>query len=133
MVVVTIDDRHLAGDLAQPPRRGEAGKPAANDHDLGEGGHLLYSMRCMPKPGVAPPESTVTTACPLDCPDACTLNVTVRGGRITKIDGSTENHITNGYICAKVRRFHERVYGDDRLLYPGDAPRRQRLAACSSA
>ena len=72
----------------------------------------------MPKPGVAPPETTVTTACPLDCPDACTLDVTVRGGRVTKIDGSTQNHITNGYICAKVRRFHERVYGDDRLLYP---------------
>ena len=72
----------------------------------------------MPKPAVAPPESTVTTACPLDCPDACTLDVTVRGGRVTKIDGSKENHITDGYICAKVRRFHERVYGDDRLLYP---------------
>jgi anaerobic selenocysteine-containing dehydrogenase len=72
----------------------------------------------MPKPGVAPPEATVTTACPLDCPDACTLDVTVRGGRVTKIDGSTGNHITNGYICAKVRRFHERVYGEDRLLHP---------------
>jgi anaerobic selenocysteine-containing dehydrogenase len=72
----------------------------------------------MPKPGVAPTESTVTTACPLDCPDACTLDVTVRGGRVTKVDGSAENHITNGYICAKVRRFPERVYGDDRLLYP---------------
>jgi anaerobic selenocysteine-containing dehydrogenase len=72
----------------------------------------------MPKPGVAPPESTVTTACPLDCPDACTLDVTVRGGRVTKIDGSIENHITNGYICAKVRRFQERLYGDDRLLHP---------------
>ena len=63
-------------------------------------------------------ESHVQTACPLDCPDACTLDVTLRSGRITKIDGSTENHITNGYICAKVRGFHERVYGDDRLLYP---------------
>jgi len=72
----------------------------------------------MAKPGVAPPESTVTTACPLDCPDACTLDVTVRGGRVTKIDGSKDNHITQGYICAKVRRFPERVYGDDRLLYP---------------
>ena len=72
----------------------------------------------MPKPGIAPPETTVTTACPLDCPDACTLTVTVRGGRIAKIDGSSENHITDGYICAKVRRFHERVYGDDRILYP---------------
>ena len=72
----------------------------------------------MAKPGIAPPESVVTTACPLDCPDACTLNVTVRGGRVVKIDGSTENHITDGYICAKVRRFPERVYGDDRLLFP---------------
>ncbi|HEX8029053.1 MAG TPA: molybdopterin-dependent oxidoreductase, partial [Vicinamibacterales bacterium] len=61
---------------------------------------------------------TVTTACPLDCPDACTLDVTVRAGRVTKIDGSKENHITNGYICAKVRKFHNRVYGDDRILYP---------------
>jgi anaerobic selenocysteine-containing dehydrogenase len=72
----------------------------------------------MPKPGVAPPESTVQTACPLDCPDACTLDVTVRGGRVIKIDGARENHITDGYICAKVRRFPERVYGEDRLLYP---------------
>jgi anaerobic selenocysteine-containing dehydrogenase len=72
----------------------------------------------MPKPGIAPPESVVQTACPLDCPDACTLNVTVRGGRVVKIDGATENHITDGYICAKVRRFPERVYGDDRLLHP---------------
>lgn len=72
----------------------------------------------MPKPAVAPPESVVQTACPLDCPDACTLNVTVRGGRVTKIDGANENHITNGYICSKVRRFPEHVYGDDRLLHP---------------
>jgi anaerobic selenocysteine-containing dehydrogenase len=72
----------------------------------------------MAKPGIAPPESVVQTACPLDCPDACTLNVTVRGGRVMKIDGATENHITDGYICAKVRRFPERLYGDDRLLYP---------------
>jgi anaerobic selenocysteine-containing dehydrogenase len=72
----------------------------------------------MPKPGIAPTESVVQTACPLDCPDACTLNVTVRGGRVLKIDGATENHITDGYICAKVRRFPERVYGDDRLLHP---------------
>jgi anaerobic selenocysteine-containing dehydrogenase len=72
----------------------------------------------MPKPAVAPPESHVETACPLDCPDACTLNVTLRGGRITKIDGSPRNEVTRGYICAKVRKFHQRVYGDDRLLRP---------------
>jgi anaerobic selenocysteine-containing dehydrogenase len=60
----------------------------------------------------------VETACPLDCPDACTLTVTLRGGRITRIDGSPRSEITRGYICAKVRKFHHRVYGDDRLLHP---------------
>jgi anaerobic selenocysteine-containing dehydrogenase len=64
------------------------------------------------------PESHVQTACPLDCPDACTINVTLRGGRITKIDGATENDVTAGYICAKVRKFDQRVYGEDRLLHP---------------
>jgi len=70
----------------------------------------------------APPEtwghSTVRTACPLDCPDSCTLDITVEQGRIQKIDGGDENPVTRNFICAKVRRFAERVYGDDRVLYP---------------
>jgi anaerobic selenocysteine-containing dehydrogenase len=63
-------------------------------------------------------EHNVATACPLDCPDSCSLDVTVQDGRITKVDGSHVNPITGGYICAKVRRFPERLYGADRLLYP---------------
>src|SRR6188472_880179 len=62
--------------------------------------------------------STVRTACPLDCPDSCTLGVTVEKGRIVKIDGGDDNPATRNYICAKVRRFGERLYGEDRLLYP---------------
>src|SRR5829696_7907420 len=62
--------------------------------------------------------STVHTACPLDCPDSCSLDVTVERGRIVKMDGGHDNPVTKGYICAKVRRFPERVYGEDRLLYP---------------
>jgi anaerobic selenocysteine-containing dehydrogenase len=64
------------------------------------------------------PEHTVASVCPLDCPDSCSLEVTVQDGRITEIDGSHENPVTDGYICAKVRRFPERLYGADRLLYP---------------
>ncbi|MBI4263406.1 MAG: molybdopterin-dependent oxidoreductase [Acidobacteria bacterium] len=60
----------------------------------------------------------VSTVCPLDCPDSCSLDVTVRNGRIAVIDGSHANPVTGGYICAKVRRFGERVYGADRLLSP---------------
>jgi anaerobic selenocysteine-containing dehydrogenase len=64
------------------------------------------------------PAHVVETVCPLDCPDSCSLDVTLQDGRITAIDGSPLHPITNGYICAKVRRFPERVYGGDRLLYP---------------
>jgi anaerobic selenocysteine-containing dehydrogenase len=62
--------------------------------------------------------STVRTACPLDCPDSCTVEVTVEKGRIVKIDGGDENAVTRRFVCAKVRRFADRVYGEDRLLHP---------------
>jgi anaerobic selenocysteine-containing dehydrogenase len=63
--------------------------------------------------------STIQTACPLDCPDSCTVHVTVENGRILKIDGGDANPVTRDFICAKVRGFGDRVYGEDRLLYPG--------------
>ena len=74
----------------------------------------------MPQPEVIErePRGSVMTACPLDCPDSCSLSVTVRDGKIVEIDGGHENPVTQGYICAKVRRFPERVYGDARLRFP---------------
>ena len=63
--------------------------------------------------------STVETACPLDCPDTCSLAVSVEKGRLTRIDGSHRQEVTGGYICSKVRRFGDRVYGGDRLQRPG--------------
>src|SRR3954465_4520914 len=68
--------------------------------------------------GFVSAEHIVSTVCPLDCPDSCSLDVTVQDGRVTVIDGSALNPITDGYICAKVRRFPERVYGPDRVTYP---------------
>jgi anaerobic selenocysteine-containing dehydrogenase len=63
-------------------------------------------------------QHSVSTVCPLDCPDSCSLDVVVQDGRVATIDGSRLNPVTGGYICAKVRRFPERVYGADRLLHP---------------
>jgi len=60
----------------------------------------------------------LTSACPLDCPDACSLEVRVVDGRVVKVDGDHRNPVTRGYICAKVRRTPEHLYGPDRLLYP---------------
>jgi len=64
------------------------------------------------------PPIHLTSACPLDCPDACSLDVQVADGRVVKLDGSRRNPFTEGYICAKVRRFPELLYGEGRLLYP---------------
>jgi len=58
------------------------------------------------------------SVCPLDCPDRCSLEVTVEGGRVAAITGSRVNPLTDGFICAKVRDFPKRLYGKDRLLYP---------------
>jgi anaerobic selenocysteine-containing dehydrogenase len=58
------------------------------------------------------------SVCPLDCPDTCSLSVTVEDGRITAVDGSRRNPFTDGFICAKVRRYPERVYSPLRVRHP---------------
>jgi anaerobic selenocysteine-containing dehydrogenase len=82
----------------------------------------------MPSAFPSAAEHVVETVCPLDCPDSCSLHVTVQDGRVTTIDGSDRNPVTGGFICAKVRRFDERLYGADRLQHP--AVRRGPKGAC---
>ncbi len=63
----------------------------------------------------------LTTACPLDCPDGCSLAVTVEDGRIVAIDADTgpdANPFTQGYICKKVKHQARRVYAPERVLTP---------------
>jgi anaerobic selenocysteine-containing dehydrogenase len=59
-----------------------------------------------------------TSACPLDCPDACSLRVTVDGGRVVEVDGDHRGPITDGFICGKVRKLADHLYGKDRILHP---------------
>ncbi len=63
-----------------------------------------------------------TTTCVLDCPDACSLEVTVdvgpEGERIRSIGGGLDHPNTAGFICSKVSHFHRRIYHPDRLLHP---------------
>jgi anaerobic selenocysteine-containing dehydrogenase len=63
-------------------------------------------------------ESTLPTTCPLDCPDACSLDVTVRDGTVERITGGRANPVTDGFICTKVARFARRQYHEHRLLTP---------------
>lgn len=60
----------------------------------------------------------LATACPLDCPDTCTLKVSIDNGEVVKLDGSAKNPITSEFICGKVRKFTRHMYGPQRLRHP---------------
>ncbi len=57
--------------------------------------------------------------CTLDCPDTCSLTVTVDDGRIVKVRGSDALPYTEGIICNKVARHTgDFVHGSGRLHAP---------------
>jgi anaerobic selenocysteine-containing dehydrogenase len=58
------------------------------------------------------------SVCPLDCPDTCSLAVTVENQKIVKVRGSYVNPLTHGTICGKVSHYPEFVHGPARLLTP---------------
>jgi anaerobic selenocysteine-containing dehydrogenase len=59
------------------------------------------------------------SVCPLDCPDTCSLTVTVEDERIVGIRGSRANPYTAGVLCAKVpASYPQFVHGPGRLLAP---------------
>src|SRR5271165_6112447 len=60
----------------------------------------------------------VHAACPHDCPDACSVLITIENSRATKIQGNPEHPVTRGFLCAKVAKYLDRVYSPDRVLYP---------------
>src|ERR1051326_4931922 len=63
-------------------------------------------------------KNVVKAACPHDCPDACGVLITVEDGRATRIQGDPEHPVTQGFLCAKVAKYLDRVYSPDRVLYP---------------
>src|SRR5437764_1556334 len=58
------------------------------------------------------------SVCALDCPDCCSLLVTIENGRGTKLRGNPDHPVTRGCLCGKVAQYLEREYHPDRLLYP---------------
>ncbi|MGH7598255.1 MAG: molybdopterin-containing oxidoreductase family protein [bacterium] len=64
------------------------------------------------------PIEILPSACTMDCPDTCSLEVEVEDGRIKRLRGSRVNPLTDGFICSKVGNFAQRVYSKDRLLHP---------------
>ncbi|WP_119360740.1 molybdopterin-dependent oxidoreductase, partial [Meiothermus luteus] len=58
--------------------------------------------------------------CPLDCPDACSLLLTIdeRENRLLEVRGDPAHPITQGFACVKTYRYPERQHHPQRPLYP---------------
>lgn len=65
------------------------------------------------------PLKVVHAVCSLDCPDSCSVLISVNPeGRATRIQGNPDHPVTRGFLCGKVAKYLDRVYAPDRLLYP---------------
>src|SRR4051794_10900186 len=60
----------------------------------------------------------VRAVCPHDCPDTCSMLITVKDGLAVQLKGDPDHPFTDGFLCQKVTRYLERVYHPDRLKYP---------------
>lgn len=60
----------------------------------------------------------VRGACPHDCPDTCATITEVRDGTAVRFYADPGHPVTQGWLCAKVRPYLERVYSPDRLTHP---------------
>jgi anaerobic selenocysteine-containing dehydrogenase len=59
------------------------------------------------------------SVCPLDCPDTCSLAVTVADDSVLAVRGTQANPITHGAICAKVAKYYpDFVHGPGRVRHP---------------
>jgi anaerobic selenocysteine-containing dehydrogenase len=67
----------------------------------------------------ASPLRVVHTVCSHDCPDSCGVLISVNSeGRAVKIQGDPAHPVTQGFLCAKVTKYLDRVYAPDRILHP---------------
>lgn len=64
----------------------------------------------------------VKAVCHRDCPDSCFIDVNIEEDRIISTRGSTENPITQGFLCPRGIGDPKRVYSEDRVLYPHVKP-----------
>ncbi len=53
----------------------------------------------------------VRGACPLDCPDTCSWDITVEDGRAVSLRGVREHPFTRGALCGKVNHYLDALHG----------------------
>ncbi|HUP59986.1 MAG TPA: molybdopterin oxidoreductase family protein [Thermoanaerobaculia bacterium] len=61
----------------------------------------------------------IRSVCPHDCPDTCSMLVTVdESGRAVRMAGDPDHPFTQGFLCTKVAKYVERTYHEGRLQFP---------------
>lgn len=58
------------------------------------------------------------SVCPLDCPSACSLLLTLDNGRLKEVHGNSDHPFTQGVICGKIRHYPWKSAPENRILYP---------------
>src|SRR5512134_404739 len=64
------------------------------------------------------PRQAFKVVCPHDCPDTCVMRVEVEDGKAVTLTGDPDHRFTQGFLCAKVNHYLDRVYSPDRILHP---------------
>jgi anaerobic selenocysteine-containing dehydrogenase len=72
----------------------------------------------MSAPASTPSRRRFKVVCPHDCPDTCVMTVDVEDGRALAIGGDPDHGFTQGFLCAKVNQYLDRVYSPQRILHP---------------
>lgn len=67
---------------------------------------------------MAPTAEIRHSVCALDCPDCCSLLITVNDGKGSHLRGNPNHPVTRGFLCGKVAQYLDREYSPNRLLYP---------------
>jgi len=57
-------------------------------------------------------------ACQHDCPDNCAMESVVENDKVIAVNGRKDHPFTRGYLCSKVKRYDQRVYSDERIIFP---------------
>ena len=58
------------------------------------------------------------SACQHDCSDNCAILSKIESGIAVSVQGNPDHTFTRGTLCGKVSNYLERVYSEDRILYP---------------
>ena len=86
---------------------------------IGDGdGNLAFGQGTTKESGREAMKQFLRSVCALDCPDTCSLKITVDQGRVLDLQGDPEHPMTQGFACVKTARYPERQEHPDRLQVP---------------